>query len=64
MSIVPTNINYNYSILKQNLNTLKSTYSFLDITVVGKSVLGKNIYVVRLRYWSKRSFLFWFNSCK
>ena len=49
MSVVPTNINYNYTILKQNLSTLKSTYSFLDISVAGKSVLGKNIYVVRLR---------------
>ena len=58
MSIIPTNVNYNYSLLKQNLRTLENTYPFINIQSVGKSVLGKNLYVVRLRNWFKRSFLF------
>lgn len=49
MSIIPTNINYNYSLMSRNLNTLKIAYPFLEIQTVGKSVLGKNIFVVKLR---------------
>jgi len=64
MSIIPTNVNYNYSLMKQNLRTLENAYPFIHIQFVGKSVLQKNLYVVRLRNWFKRSFLFWFYSCK
>ena len=56
MSIVPTNINYNYSIMFQNLIVLNHTYSFLNIQTVGTSVLGKNIYVVKLGKGSKNVF--------
>lgn len=49
MSIVPTNVNYNYTLLVQNINILNQMYPFLNIQTVGKSVLGKNIYVIRLR---------------
>ena len=48
MNIVPTNVLYNSSILRQNLILLNHTYSFLNIQVVGNSVLGKPIYVVKL----------------
>ena len=63
MSIVPTNISYNYSLMKENLRTLKNAYTFLNIQTVGKSILGKNIYVVRLRKWFKRGLLFWLYPC-
>lgn len=49
MSIVPTNVEYNYPLLVQNLNILNRTYPFLSIQTVGKSILGKNIYVIKLR---------------
>ena len=51
MSIIPTNINYNYSLMSRNIITLKITYTFLEIQTVGKSVLGKNIFVIKLRKW-------------
>ena len=56
MSIVPTNMNYNYNILRQNLYTLMSSFPFLNVQVVGKSVLGKNIYVVKLGKGPKKVF--------
>ncbi len=49
MFIVPTNVNYNYTLLVQNINILNQLYPFLNIQTVDKSVLGKNIYVIRLR---------------
>jgi hypothetical protein len=64
MSIVPTKINYNYSLMQQNLSILKSFYPFLSIQIVGKSILSKNIYVIKLREWPKRSILFRFNTRK
>lgn len=64
MSIVPTKINYNYSLMQQNLSILKSFYPFLSIQIVGKSILSKNIYVIKLREWPKRSILFRLNTRK
>lgn len=48
MSIVPTNVNYSSNILAQNLYYLLQTYPFLNVQVVGNSVLGKPIYVIKL----------------
>ena len=56
MSIVPTNVSYNYSLMSQNLATLNRTYPFLNIQTVGNSVLGKNIYVVKLGKGTKKVF--------
>ncbi len=56
MSIVPTNVNYNSSILLQNLIMLNRTYPFLNIQEVGNSVLGKCIYVVKLGRGPKKVF--------
>lgn len=64
MSIVPTNINYHYSLFRQNLINLKNTYRFLNIQIIGKSILGKNIYVIKLGKRFKRNILLRFNSCK
>lgn len=56
MSIVQTNINYNSSLMLQNLIMLNRTYPFLNIQTVGNSVLGKNIYVVKLGNGPKKVF--------
>lgn len=42
-SIVPTNISYNYEILKLNVPALKTVYPFLEVGSIGKSVLGNDI---------------------
>jgi len=56
MSIVPTNINYNSTILRQNLNSLVRTFPFLNVQSVGLSVLKKNIYVIKLGKGTKKVF--------
>ncbi len=48
MSIVSTNVNYTYNLLRSNLISLNSLYPFLNIQIVGNSVMGKNIYVIKL----------------
>ena len=56
MSIVPTNVNYTYSLLRRNLIQLNTTFPFLNIQTVGNSVMGKNIYVVKLGRGSNKVF--------
>lgn len=48
MSIVLTNVNYNSTLMLQNLIILNRTYPFLNIQSVGNSVLGRNIYAIKL----------------
>lgn len=43
MSIVSTNISYNYSVFLDNVYKFKKKYSFLHIDSIGNSVLGKDI---------------------
>ena len=56
MNIVPTNVNYNYSLMRQNLTILNRTYTFLNIQAVGSSFMGKTIYVVKLGRGTKKVF--------
>ena len=56
MNIIQTDINYNSSLMLQNLIMLNHTYTFLNIQSVGTSVLGKNIYVVKLGNGPKQVF--------
>lgn len=56
MNIVPTNVNYGYRLMFQNLVNLNQIYPFLNIQTVGKSVLDKNIYVVKLGKGPKKVF--------
>ena len=56
MSIVPTNVNYTYNLLRSNLISLNSLYPFLNIQIVGNSVMGKNIYVIKLGNGSNKVF--------
>ncbi len=48
MNIVPTNVSYNSYLLRQNLILLNHTYPFLNLQIVGNSVLRNPIYVVKL----------------
>ena len=54
--IVPTNINYSYSILQININSLKTLYPFLEISSSGKSVLGNDIPVIKIGRGEKEVF--------
>ena len=56
MNIVPTNVLYNSYLLRQNLILLNHAYPFLNIQIVGNSVLGKPIYVVKLGKGSNKVF--------
>lgn len=47
-SIVQTNDNYSYNLLKNNINSLKKIYPFLETGSIGYSVLGKLIPYVRM----------------
>ncbi|HBV87267.1 MAG TPA: peptidase M14 [Desulfosporosinus sp.] len=46
--VVDTNINYTYEIMERDIEGLKSRYPFIEVGVAGKSVLGKNLYTLKL----------------
>ena len=46
--IVPTDIIYPYSIMMMNIRALIAKYSFLELSYYGKSVMGKNLPVIRI----------------
>ena len=54
--IVPTNISYSSSILQINLDSLKRLYPFIEITSAGRSILGKNLPVVKIGNGQKEVF--------
>lgn len=56
MNIVPTNVSYNSSILRLNLVDLIRKFNFLNLQIVGNSVLGKPIYVIKLGKGSNKVF--------
>lgn len=56
MSIVSTNQNYNYSMLQQDIVLLNYKFPFLNVQTIGNSVLGKNLYVVKLGKGPKKVF--------
>lgn len=48
IDVVDTNINYTYEVLRKDLDGLKARYPFITVGVAGKSVLGRNLYYIRL----------------
>ncbi|MGX8702799.1 M14 family zinc carboxypeptidase [Caproiciproducens sp.] len=48
MDVVDTNIDYSYQILERDIQGLKARYPFLEVGIAGLSVLGKNLYYLRL----------------
>ena len=48
IDVVSTDIDYTYEIMERQLRGLRARYPFLEVGSIGKSVMGKNLYVVRL----------------
>lgn len=48
IDVVLTDVGYTYDLLEKNIEGLKARYPFLEIGVAGKSVLGRNLYYLRL----------------
>lgn len=54
--IVPTDIIYPYSIMMRNIRALIAKYPFLELSYYGKSVMGKNLPVIRIGRGEKEVF--------
>lgn len=48
INVVDTNIDYTYEILERNIKGLKTLYPFITTGSIGKSVLGKELYFIKL----------------
>lgn len=48
IDIVDTNINYTYEVMENDIQGLKARYPFIETGTSGKSVLGKNLYYIKL----------------
>jgi g-D-glutamyl-meso-diaminopimelate peptidase len=48
IDVVDTNINYTYEIMEGDIQGLKARYPFIQTGIAGKSVLGKNLYYIKL----------------
>ena len=48
IDIVFDNIDYTYEILERQIQGLKVRYPFLEVGTIGRSVMGKNLYYIRL----------------
>ncbi|KGO13250.1 M14 family metallopeptidase [Clostridium botulinum] len=56
IDIVDTNVNYTYEIMEKDIMALKERYPFIQVGVAGKSVLGKNLYYIKLGNGSNEVF--------
>lgn len=48
IEVVLTDIYYTYDIMERNIRGLKARYPFLEVGIAGKSVLGRNLYYIKL----------------
>jgi len=48
IDVVFTDIDYTYEIMERNIQGLKARYPSIEVGVAGKSVLGRNLYYIRL----------------
>ncbi|HZK56137.1 MAG TPA: M14 family metallopeptidase [Desulfosporosinus sp.] len=46
--VVDTNVNYTYEIMARDVQGLQTRYPFIKVEIAGKSVLGKNLYALKL----------------
>ncbi len=53
-NIVKTNICYTWEKVKETVESLKKCYPFIEISSIGKSVMGKDIYAIRLGCGEKK----------
>jgi len=48
IDIVDTNVDYTYGIMESDIKAIKARYPFIQVGIAGKSVLGENLYYIRL----------------
>lgn len=48
IDVVDTNINYTYEVMEHDIQGLKVRYPFIETGTSGQSVLGKNLYYIKL----------------
>lgn len=48
IDVVDTNINYTYEIMERDIEGLRVRYPFIETGIAGRSVLGKNLYYIKL----------------
>jgi g-D-glutamyl-meso-diaminopimelate peptidase len=48
IDVVDTNIAYTYEIMERDIQGLRVRYPFLEVGVAGRSVLGKNLYYIKI----------------
>lgn len=56
IDIVNTNLEYTYDIMKKNIKGLKVRYPFIEVGTAGKSVLGNDLYYIKLGNGSNKVF--------
>ena len=48
IDVVDTNVDYTYDIMEKDIEGLVERYPFIETGIAGKSVLGKNLYYIKL----------------
>ena len=56
-TIIKTNKNYSYDVLKNDLKNLNNLYPFFKINEIGKSTLGEKIFFIKLGKGNKKLFI-------
>lgn len=52
--IIPTDVNYTYDILKTNIMGLTKRYPFIQVSSIGKSVLGRELFMLKIGTGKKK----------